>query len=296
MSSTTSPDTGMTPEPRKPLRKRTWFRVTGGVAVAFVALIAVLSATNHPAAAVSATKPPPTATAPAKPKPAAGYPAEAADKALCTTYNADIKSGDTASIQAALDQADGSVSPGLAKDVQAIVDGSSLSQDMTNQIHVAMDCALVSVGKAPPAQGFSGTAPAAAPSSQPAAPAPATSQPATSQPAAPAPAAPAGPTASQQQALDAAQSYLNLGSGFSRQGLIDQLDSQYGNKFSVADATWAVDHSGADWNAQAVMAAKGYMALGTGFSRASLIDQLTSAYGSKFTYAQASYAADQVGL
>ena len=114
-TTTTNPDTGMTPEPRKPLRKRTWFRVTGGVAVAFVALIAVLSATNHPAAAVSATKPPPTATAPAKPKPAAGYPAEAADKALCTTYNADIKSGDTASIQAALDQADGSVSPGLAR-------------------------------------------------------------------------------------------------------------------------------------------------------------------------------------
>jgi hypothetical protein len=134
-------------------------------------------------------------------------------------------------------------------------------------------------------------APSAPASSQPAPPA--SSQPAT--PASPAPAVPAGPTMSQQQALDAAQSYLNLGSGFSRQGLIDQLDSQYGNKFSVADATWAVDHSGADWNAQAVMAAKGYMQLG-GFSRASLIDQLTSAYGSKFTYAQASYAADRVGL
>ena len=42
----------------------------------------------------------------------------------------------------------------------------------------------------------------------------------------------------------------------------------------MADATWATDHSGADWDAQAVLAAKGYMNLGTGFSRSGLIDQL----------------------
>ena len=122
--------------------------------------------------------------------------------------------------------------------------------------------------------------------------------PATTAPAAPAtsaPAAPAGPTVSQQQALESAQSYLDMGTGFSRAGLIDQLSSQYGDKFSVADATWAVEHSGADWNAQAVMSAKGYMQMG-GFSRASLIDQLTSPYGGQFTMAQATYAANQVGL
>src|SRR5215813_8776943 len=91
------------------------------------------------------------------------------------------------------------------------------------------------------------------------APAPATSQPATSEPATSAPAAPAGPagTVSQQQALESAKSYLDMGTGFSEKGLIDQLSSQYGEKFSVADATWAVAHSGADWNAQAVMSAKG---------------------------------------
>jgi hypothetical protein len=100
---------------------------------------------------------------------------------------------------------------------------------------------------------------------------------------------------SQQQALIAAEDYLNLGTGFSRQGLIDQLDSAAGNGFSQADATWAVDHSGADWDAQAVEAAKGYMQLG-GFSRSSLIDQLTSPYGSQFTYAQAVYAVSKVGL
>ena len=120
--------------------------------------------------------------------------------------------------------------------------------------------------------------------------------PATTAPATPRPAAPAGPTASQQQALDAAQNYLSDGQGFSRAGLIQQLTSQYGNGFSVADATWAVDNSGADWDAQAVTAAKNYMSDGQGFSRDSLIAQLDSPYGSQFTYAQAVYAAGQVGL
>jgi Host cell surface-exposed lipoprotein len=118
---------------------------------------------------------------------------------------------------------------------------------------------------------------------------------ASSAPAAPAANAPSGATVSQQQALASAQSYLDMGTGFSRAGLIKQLSSPYGDKFSVADATWAVDHSGADWNAQAVMSAKGYMKMG-GFSRAGLINQLTSAYGEQFTLAQATYAVNQVGL
>lgn len=163
-------------------------------------------------------------------------------------------------------------------------------------------------GIASAAGGSSHPAAASAPSatSQPATSAPATkaptpAAPASSAPAQQAPAAPAKPakpavTASQQQALDSAQSYLGLDSGFSRQGLIDQLDSPYGGKFSVADATWATDHSGADWDAQAVLAAKGYMNLGTGFSRSGLIDQLDSPYGGKFTLAQATYAANHVGL
>jgi hypothetical protein len=123
---------------------------------------------------------------------------------------------------------------------------------------------------------------------------PATQSPA---PAAPAPTqAPAGPTVSQQQALTSAQSYLSDGQGFSRAGLIQQLSSSAGEGFGVADATWAVDHSGADWNAQAVMSAKGYMSDGQGFSRAGLIDQLTSSAGEGFTYAQATYAVNRVGL
>ncbi len=167
-------------------------------------------------------------------------------------------------------------------------------------------------GIASAAGGSSHPAAASAPSatsqpatSAPATKAPATKAPASSAPAQQAPAAPAKPakpakpavTASQQQALDSAQSYLSDGTGFpAGPVLIGQLSSPYGGKFSVADATWAVDHSGADWDAQAVLSAKSYMSDGSGFSRAGLIGQLTSQYGEKFTLAQATYAANQVGL
>jgi hypothetical protein len=110
----------------------------------------------------------------------------------------------------------------------------------------------------------------------------------------PSPAAPAA-TTSQEQALISAQSYLSMGSGFSQAGLLAQLTSSYGEGFPAADAQWAIDHVGADWNAQAVLSAKGYLAMG-GFSRAKLIDQLSSPYGGQFTPEQAAYAADQVGL
>ena len=66
-------------------------------------------------------------------------------------------------------------------------------------------------------------------------------------------------------------------------------------RFSLADATWAVNRSGADWNAQAVLSAKSYLDMG-GFSRSGLIEQLTSQYGEQFTLAQATYAVNQVGL
>ena len=130
--------------------------------------------------------------------------------------------------------------------------------------------------------------PAPPASSAPAATTP-TEAPAAPASSAPAPAKPAV-TVSQQQALDSARSYLDMG-GFSRAGLINQLH-QF-EKFPEADATWAADHSGADWNAQAVLSAKSYMDMG-GFSRGSLIDQLHQF--EKFTLAQATYAANHVGL
>lgn len=128
-------------------------------------------------------------------------------------------------------------------------------------------------------------------------PAPATTAPAVSAPSDPV-ATQAAPvlTGSQQQAVDSAQSYLSLGSGFSKAGLIKQLTSSYGEGFKQADATFAVSYLSPDWDAQAVMAAKGYMDLGSGFSRSGLIQQLTSPYGNQFTEAQAEYAAAKVGL
>ena len=97
-----------------------------------------------------------------------------------------------------------------------------------------------------------------------------------------------------ENALDSAQDYLDY-SAFSRQGLIDQLSSKYGEGFKVEDATWAVDQLGADWKEQAVLSAKEYLAYDS-FSRQGLIEQLSSQYGEKFTVEEATYAVDKIGL
>src|SRR5438034_3384427 len=68
-------------------------------------------------------------------------------------------------------------------------------------------------------------------------------------PPAPAPEHP-GETAGQKNARESAESYLEE-SAFSRNGLIKQLSSEYGEGFSKADAIYAVDHIDVDWNEQA---------------------------------------------
>jgi hypothetical protein len=101
-------------------------------------------------------------------------------------------------------------------------------------------------------------------------------------------------TASQEQAIGAAQNYLEF-SAFSRAGLIKQLSSKYGDGFTVKDATFAVDHITVDWNEQAAKAAKNYLEV-SHFSRSGLIKQLTSKYGDQFTRAQAEYGVKKAGL
>jgi hypothetical protein len=101
-------------------------------------------------------------------------------------------------------------------------------------------------------------------------------------------------TSSQQQAIGAAQDYLST-EHFSKEGLIKQLSSTYGDGFSLADATFAVNHIDVNWFAQAVGAAKDYLSI-EHFSRDGLIQQLSSSYGDDFTLAQATYAANKVGL
>ena len=82
---------------------------------------------------------------------------------------------------------------------------------------------------------------------------------------------------------------------FSRDGLIEQLSSEYGDGYSVEDATFAADNVGADWNEQAAKAAQNYLDL-MPFSRDGLIEQLTSDYGDQYTLEQATYGVDQTGL
>jgi hypothetical protein len=80
------------------------------------------------------------------------YPDHAADTALCNTYNADIQTGDTYDIGQALQQAEGTVSPKLAYDIQTLVvdsNSASLQMDLKNQVAVTLDCALVKNGISP---------------------------------------------------------------------------------------------------------------------------------------------------
>lgn len=101
-------------------------------------------------------------------------------------------------------------------------------------------------------------------------------------------------TVAQQNAIGSAEDYLAT-QAFSRAGLIEQLSSSYGEGYSKADATFAVDHLHVNWNQEAVRSAKEYLST-QHFSRAGLIEQLSSSYGEGFTVAQATYAADHVGL
>ena len=92
-------------------------------------------------------------------------------------------------------------------------------------------------------------------------------------------------TSSQRNALTKAESYLKH-SAFSYSGLIEQLEYE---GYSTEDATYAVDHCGADWKEQAVKKAKSYLKHSS-FSESGLIDQLEY---EGFTHEQAVYGAEQ---
>ena len=101
-------------------------------------------------------------------------------------------------------------------------------------------------------------------------------------------------TLAMENALASAQDYLDY-SAFSRQGLIDQLTSEYGAGFELGDATWAVNELNVDWRQQAVRSAKDYLDYSS-FSRQGLIEQLSSPYGAQFTLDEATYAVNKIGL
>jgi post-segregation antitoxin (ccd killing protein) len=101
-------------------------------------------------------------------------------------------------------------------------------------------------------------------------------------------------TVSQQNAVAAAKQYLQT-SAFSKQGLIDQLDSSAGDGYSVNDATMAVDSLTVNWDSEAAQAAKQYLQI-SAFSCQGMIQQLSSSAGDQYTQAQAQYGATKVGL
>lgn len=102
-----------------------------------------------------------------------------------------------------------------------------------------------------------------------------------------------GLTGTQKNAVRSAKQYITM-AGFSRKGLIQQLSSDFGEGYKVADATVAVDSLNIDWNKQAVRSAKQYLDM-QGFSCKGLIQQLSSSAGDKYTVSQATYGAQQAG-
>lgn len=100
-------------------------------------------------------------------------------------------------------------------------------------------------------------------------------------------------TGPQNNAVRAANQYINM-TGFSRDGLINQLSSGAGDGFEISDATVAVDSLNIDWNQQAVKSAKQYLSM-MGFSCKGLIEQLSSSAGDQYTVDQATYGAKQAG-
>lgn len=90
-----------------------------------------------------------------------------------------------------------------------------------------------------------------------------------------------------KSALNKAESYANL-MHMSKLGVYDQLISEYGEKFSVEAAKYAIDNVKTDWNANALAKAKTYQSMN--MSPSAIHDQLISEYGEKFTTAEADYA------
>ena len=100
-------------------------------------------------------------------------------------------------------------------------------------------------------------------------------------------------TRPQNNAVRSAKQYISM-TGFSRNGLIQQLSSDAGDGYDISDATVAVDSMNIDWNQEAVKSAKQYLSM-MGFSCKGLIQQLSSSAGDKYTVNQATYGAKQAG-
>lgn len=91
-----------------------------------------------------------------------------------------------------------------------------------------------------------------------------------------------------KSAIAQADTYANM-LYMSKQGVYDQLVSEYGGQFSAEAAQYAVDNIQVDWNTNALEKAKQYQD-SLHMSPEAIRDQLTSEYGEKFTQEEADYA------
>lgn len=95
-----------------------------------------------------------------------------------------------------------------------------------------------------------------------------------------------------RNALRQAETYSDM-MHLSKQGIYDQLTSEYGGQFPAEAAQYAIDNLKADYNKNALEQAKTYrdtMAM----SDAAVKDQLMSEYGGQFTESEAQYAIDHL--
>lgn len=95
-----------------------------------------------------------------------------------------------------------------------------------------------------------------------------------------------------ESALIKAQSYSD-NMHMSKQGIYDQLTSEYGEKFSDEAAQYAIDHVEANWKENALKKAKSYQET-MAMSPDAIHDQLISEYGEKFTPEEADYAIENL--
>lgn len=96
-----------------------------------------------------------------------------------------------------------------------------------------------------------------------------------------------------KSALKSAENYNKI-IPMSKAGLLAQLTSPAGDKFSPEAAQYAVDTIKADWNANALKSAKTYQ--GTmAMSPEAIRGQLTSEAGDKYTAEEADYAITNLG-
>ena len=95
-----------------------------------------------------------------------------------------------------------------------------------------------------------------------------------------------------RNALRSAETYSDM-MHMSKQGIYDQLTSEYGEKFTPEEAQYAIDNIKGDDLETALKSAKNYQE-NMSMSKDAIYDQLVSDYGEKFTAEEAQYAIDNL--